>query len=66
MFRVSSISLTGEKDGAWRWTEEEREFEEVGDEVEKQLEMKMVDKLMLEDVDDNILTKTDSNILLNA
>ena len=66
MFRLSSISLTGEEDGAWRWTEEEREFEKVGDEVENQLQMDMVDELMLEDANDKILTKTDCVILNNA
>ena len=66
MFRVSSISLTGGEDGAWRWTVEEREFEEVGYEVENQLQMDMVDELMLEDANDKILTKTDCVILNNA
>ena len=34
-------------------TEEEREFEEVADEIENQLELDMVDELLLEDVDGN-------------
>ena len=63
LFRVCSVLLTGEEDGAWRWTGEEREFEYVGYEVENQLEMDMVDEVMLEDINDNILSKTDSVIL---